>query len=116
MRRTTVPQDELATASLPDQAAMLHRAGTAVAAKAADARIAVSALPAQAAAGENERPDAYVQAPQGLFPAPIQQSELAGGALLACMAPCCKAAGYTARLQEHMLSCSNDQLSHNQRA
>jgi hypothetical protein len=53
-------------------------AGTAVAAKAEDSRMQVSTLPAQAAAGENERPDAYVQAPQGLFPSPVQQSELAG--------------------------------------
>lgn len=49
-----------------------------MAAKADDARMVVSALPAQAAAGENERPDAYVQAPQGLFPAPMQQSAAAG--------------------------------------
>ena len=54
------------------------RAGTVVAAKADDARMVVSALPAQAAAGENERPDAYVQAPQGLFPAPMHPSAAAG--------------------------------------
>lgn len=56
-------------------------AGAAVASKAEDSRIVVSTLPAQAAAGENGRPDAYVQAPQGLFPAPMQQSKAAGAQL-----------------------------------
>ena len=57
---------------------MTFAAGAAVASKAEDSRIVVSTLPAQAAAGENGRPDAYVQAPQGLFPAPLQQSKAAG--------------------------------------
>ena len=54
-----------------------------MASKADDARVVVSTLPAQAAAGENGRPDAYVQAPQGLFPAPMQQSK-ATGVLSSC--------------------------------
>lgn len=50
-----------------------------MASKAEDSRVVVSTLPPQAAAGENGRPDAYVQAPQGLFPAPLPQSQAAGG-------------------------------------
>jgi hypothetical protein len=56
----------------------VNTAGAAVASKANDARVVVSTLPLQAAAGDNGRPDAYVQAPQGLFPAPMQQSQAAG--------------------------------------
>ena len=41
---------------------------------------AETALTPQAAAGESVRPDAYVQAPQGLFPAPLPPSERAAGA------------------------------------
>ena len=41
---------------------------------------AETALTPQAAVGESARPDAYVHAPQGLFPAPLPPAERASGA------------------------------------
>ena len=41
---------------------------------------ATAGLPAQSAAGESCAPDSYVQAPQGLFPAPLHPKEAAGRA------------------------------------
>ena len=50
-------------------------------AKKEDKKCAASVgLPAQSAAGESCAPDSYVQAPQGLFPAPLHPKEAAGRA------------------------------------
>lgn len=40
---------------------------------------ATCGLPAQSAIGESCAPDSYVQAPQGLFPAPMHPKDVKGG-------------------------------------
>ena len=42
------------------------------------AAAAAAALPAQSAVGESCAPDSYVQAPQGLFPAPMHPKDAKG--------------------------------------